>query len=69
MVSAVDMKQVRAVLEREARALRKALAQRKVLFDLGTPAPLRRSLSAHSPDALVESGWSDIGNALGIRWT
>ena len=34
----------------------------KVLFDQGTPAPLRRHLSLHSVDTLAENGWSDKGN-------
>ena len=34
----------------------------KLLFDQGTPAPLRRRLREHSVDTLAEKGWSDKGN-------
>ena len=34
----------------------------KLLFDQGTPAPLRKYLSAHSADTLAEKGWSDKDN-------
>ena len=34
----------------------------KVLFDQGTPAPLRRHLAQHSVATLAEKGWSDKGN-------
>ena len=34
----------------------------KLLFDQGTPAPLRNFLSDHSVDTLVERGWSDKDN-------
>ena len=34
----------------------------KLLFDQGTPAPLRGSLPAHSVDTLAEKGWSDKDN-------
>ena len=34
----------------------------KLLFDQGTPAPLRSYLTAHSVDTLAERGWSDKGN-------
>ena len=34
----------------------------KLLFDQGTPAPLRGRLVAHSVDTLAEKGWSDKGN-------
>ena len=34
----------------------------RLLFDQGTPAPLRRRLLAHSVDTLAEKGWSDKGN-------
>lgn len=30
----------------------------KLLFDQGTPAPLRKHLPAHTVDALAEKGWS-----------
>lgn len=34
----------------------------KLLFDQGTPAPLRKHLLAHSVDTLAEKGWSDKSN-------
>ena len=34
----------------------------KLLFDQGTPAPLRRRVPEHSVDTLAEKGWSDKGN-------
>ena len=34
----------------------------KLLFDQGTPAPLRERLSVHSADTLAEKGWSDKDN-------
>lgn len=34
----------------------------KVLFDQGTPVPLRRSLFGHSIDTAFELGWSDLRN-------
>ena len=34
----------------------------KLLFDQGTPAPLRGRLLAHSVDTVAEKGWSDKGN-------
>jgi hypothetical protein len=34
----------------------------KILFDHGTPAPLRRALSSHSVSTATEMGWSEIDN-------
>ena len=34
----------------------------KILFDQGTPAPLRRYLVGHSVDIAYERGWSDLRN-------
>ena len=34
----------------------------KLLFDQGTPAPLRGRFPAHSVDTLAEKGWSEKGN-------
>ena len=34
----------------------------KVLFDQGTPAPLRQHLAGHSVDTAAEKGWSDLDN-------
>lgn len=34
----------------------------KLLFDRGTPAPLRGNLQEHTVDTLAEKGWSDKDN-------
>jgi hypothetical protein len=34
----------------------------KILFDQGTPVPLRRSLATHSIDTAFELGWSNLRN-------
>lgn len=34
----------------------------KLLFDQGTPAPLRKHLPEHSVDTLAEKGWSGKDN-------
>ena len=34
----------------------------KVLFDQGTPAPLRRTLSDHAVETAYERGWSTLQN-------
>ena len=34
----------------------------KVLFDQGTPAPLRRALVAHTVETANERGWSELQN-------
>ena len=34
----------------------------KVLFDQGTPVPLRRYLAGHSVDTAFERGWSKLRN-------
>jgi len=34
----------------------------KILFDQGTPVPLRRYLVGHSVDTAYERGWSDLRN-------
>ncbi|MGH7451599.1 MAG: DUF5615 family PIN-like protein [bacterium] len=34
----------------------------KILFDQGTPAPLRRHLAGHSVDIAYERGWSNLSN-------
>ena len=34
----------------------------KVLFDQGTPVPLRRYLAGHAVDTAFERGWSDLHN-------
>ena len=39
----------------------------QVLFDQGTPVPLRRSLSAHSVVTVFEQGWSTMQNGELLR--
>jgi len=34
----------------------------KILFDHGTPAPLRRDLHGHTVDTAKEKGWDRLGN-------
>ncbi len=34
----------------------------KILFDQGTPVPLRRSLPGHQVHTAYERGWSELGN-------
>ena len=34
----------------------------KILFDQGTPVPLRNHLSSHEIDTAYELGWSDLKN-------
>ena len=34
----------------------------KILFDQGTPVPLRRNLSGHLVDTVSERDWSGLGN-------
>ena len=34
----------------------------KILFDQGTPVPLRQHLAGHSVDTALEKGWSDLDN-------
>lgn len=34
----------------------------KILFDQGTPAPLRRSLADHEVDTVFEKGWGRLKN-------
>ena len=34
----------------------------KILFDQGTPRPLREHLHEHSVDTAAERGWSGLGN-------
>jgi hypothetical protein len=36
----------------------------RILFDHGTPAPLRRALSGHSVSTAHEMGWSEFDNGL-----
>ena len=39
----------------------------RILFDQGTPAPLRRFLGSHSVDTAYERGWSDLRNGDLLR--
>ena len=34
----------------------------RILFDQGTPAPLRRHLGDHTVDTVGERGWPELGN-------
>jgi hypothetical protein len=34
----------------------------KILFDQGTPVPLRRALTGHTVDTAYERGWSALTN-------
>lgn len=34
----------------------------RILFDQGTPAPLRRNLPGHAVDTAYERGWSELRN-------
>lgn len=34
----------------------------KILFDQGTPEPLRRSLPSHAVSTALEMGWSQLAN-------
>jgi hypothetical protein len=34
----------------------------KILFDQGTPAPLRKSLAPHSVSTAFEMGWAELEN-------
>jgi predicted nuclease of predicted toxin-antitoxin system len=34
----------------------------KILFDQGTPVPLRRDLAQHAVDTVLERGWSQLEN-------
>jgi hypothetical protein len=34
----------------------------KILFDQGTPAPLRHSFRDHSISTAYEMGWANLGN-------
>ncbi len=39
----------------------------RVLFDQGTPAPLRRALAPHEVSTAFELGWSDLENGDLLR--
>jgi hypothetical protein len=39
----------------------------KVLFDQGTPAPLRRELEGHEVSTAFEMGWSVLSNGVLLR--
>ncbi len=39
----------------------------RILFDQGTPAPLRKDLSSHTVQTAFEMGWSDISNGDLLR--
>lgn len=39
----------------------------KILFDQGTPAPLRRALASHTVVTAFEKGWSNLSNGNLLR--
>jgi hypothetical protein len=39
----------------------------RILFDQGTPVPLRRFLPGHQVATAFEQGWSDLGNGDLLR--
>lgn len=39
----------------------------RILFDQGTPAPLRRALAGHDVVTVHEIGWSDLSNGDLLR--
>ena len=39
----------------------------KILFDQGTPVPLRKVLRGHEVDTLYERGWSELVNGVLLR--
>jgi hypothetical protein len=39
----------------------------KILFDQGTPAPLRRALTNHSVSTAYELGWTQLSNGTLLR--
>ena len=39
----------------------------RILFDQGTPAPLRRSLTGHTVATAYEQGWSNLQNGDLLR--
>ena len=40
----------------------------KILFDQGTPAPLRNALTAHTISTAYEMGWSHLDNGELLKW-
>jgi len=39
----------------------------KILFDQGTPVPLRRHLTGHSVTTAYEQGWADLSNGALLK--
>jgi len=39
----------------------------RILFDQGTPVPLRRALAPHTVSTVYEQGWSDLENGDLLR--
>ena len=39
----------------------------KILFDQGTPVPLRRQLAGHNVTTAYELGWSDLSNGALLK--
>ena len=41
----------------------------RILFDQGTPAPLRKHLDGHEVDTVYEKGWSELVNGVLLKQT
>ena len=39
----------------------------RILFDQGTPAPLRKHLDGHEVDTVYEKGWSELVNGVLLK--
>jgi hypothetical protein len=39
----------------------------RILFDQGTPAPLRRAFTDHSVSTAYEMGWTELSNGALLR--
>jgi hypothetical protein len=39
----------------------------RILFDQGTPAPLRHALTGHTVQTAYEKSWTDLGNGALLR--
>ena len=56
----VTKEQVVEVLEHEVASLQVRSTQMRILFDHGTPAPLRQHLTGHTVDTAAERGWQRL---------
>src|SRR5262245_40408581 len=62
MVSRCDPRASRGPVRLRACNIDEPRADMKLLFDQGTPVPLRRSLTGHTTDTVYERGWSALAN-------